>query len=333
MRIRLHNDQSGVTMLVALMMLLMVGLIGAAMVDMSETDMAISDNFKRNAQAFYAAESGSELARNMMWWQYVNVEMVDPPKLSGQPGNYSTYTAWLDAVGLPDSGSILLTSNQVVSRQQRIDSVRIARLDLPAAMGTDLRVISYGSDGVSSRETITEYLSITTGSFAGFRFAILAKNINCIMCHANVDNAARYYNTDPSLEGTFDRARVASLESLMLRTSSAESRIAGTLYTRGLVTNDLGVPITDLSPSNKGLDAWEMDSEGKILEPLNVVKMANTTGSPLPSYGNLYLDYPSDPSQMTDGALPSTFPSAIPDFNNNRQVDHAEFDEVANSST
>jgi len=332
MRFRLHEDQSGVTMFVALMMLLMVGLVGTAMIDMSEVDMAISDNFKRNAQAFYAAESGSELARNMMWWQYVNQSMSSPPKAAGDPGNYSTYAAWLDAVGLPDSSSLLLGAGQTVSQQQRIDSIRIARLDLPAGMGTDLKVMSYGSDAVSSRETVSEYLRITSGMFSGFGFAILAKNINCIMCHARVDNVDRYYNTDLAKLGTFDRTRVASLESLLLRTGSADSRIAGSLYTRGIVTDDKGVPITDLSPSNQGLEAWDMDANGKILEPLTSVKMTNTTGTPLPTYGNLYLDYPSDPAQMTDGELPTTFPAAIPDANSNRQVDQSEFDEIIGSA-
>jgi len=326
------GNQRGAVMIVVLAVLLMLGLIGSAMISTSTQDMNISDNFKRNSQAFYAAESGLELTRNSLWTQYVNATMTTPPKTAGSAGQYATYAAWLVSIGLPDSGSIVLAANQPVSRQGRVDSVRVARNDLPGATGTDLMVRSYGSDAVRSSELVTEVLRITSGLFSGFDFAILAKNINCIMCHARVDNVDRFFNTDPDKQDTFDRTKVASLENLLVRTTSADSYIAGALYTRGIVTNENGTPITDLSPSNKGVEAWECDANGKILEPLNSVKMTNTTGSPLPAYGNLYLNYPSDPADMTDGPLPTSFPSAIPDVNNNRLVDASEFDDVSSSS-
>ena len=58
-------------------------------------------------------------------------------------------------------------------------------------------------------------------------YALLANNVNCILCHATIDDAARVFNKDPSKFGTFDRVKVGALESLMLRGSSTTT-IAGT---------------------------------------------------------------------------------------------------------
>jgi hypothetical protein len=258
--------------------------------------------------------------------------MTSPSKAGGSPGTFSTYSAWLDALGLPDSGSLVLTTNQTVSRQGRVDSVRVGRTDIAGGTGLQLMVRSYGSDGVRSSELVTEVMQAGSGLFSGFDFAILANNINCIMCHARVDNAERYYNTDATMQDSFNRTKVGSLENLMIRSTSADSYIAGTLYTRGIVTDKDGTPIADLSPSNKGVEAWECDGSGKILEPLNPIKMTNTTGSPLPTNGNLYLNYPTSSAGMTDGLLPSSFPSAVPDVNNNRIVDASEFSDITATS-
>ncbi len=329
---RYVSNERGAVMIVVLAVLLMLGLVGASMISTSTQDMAISDNFKRGSQAFYAAESGLELTRNSLWSQYVASSMVTPTKAAGDVGTYATYAAWLDALGLVDSSSLLLASNQTVAHQGRVDSVRVDRTDMPGNTALELKVRSYGSDGVRSNEMVTEVLQIGSGVFSGFDFAILAKNINCIMCHARVDNAKRFYNTDVTKQDSFDRVKVASLESMLIRTTSADSYIAGTLYTRGIVTDKSGVPITDLSPTNRGVEAWAC-TDGTIDEPLTPEKMTNTTGSPLPAYGNLYLNYPTNAADMTDGPLPTSFPSAIPDVNNNRIVDASEFTEIASTAT
>ena len=60
--------------------------------------------------------------------------------------------------------------------------------------------------------------TVEPADFDGFDFAVLANNINCIFCHTNVDNVERIYGTDPDAE--YDRVRVGSLETLMLRHDS-----------------------------------------------------------------------------------------------------------------
>ncbi|HNR33177.1 MAG TPA: hypothetical protein PKI11_19965, partial [Candidatus Hydrogenedentes bacterium] len=55
------------------------------------------------------------------------------------------------------------------------------------------------------------------------------------------------------------------------------------------------------------------------------------SGDLLP-FANLYMDYPLDPQQQTDGPLPQSFPAPFPDENNDRYVDEAEFEVVVNSA-
>ena len=60
-------------MLVAMLVLLMMGLIGIAAVETSETDMNIAENFNSEVRSFYTAEAGAELAyavlRDTVTWR------------------------------------------------------------------------------------------------------------------------------------------------------------------------------------------------------------------------------------------------------------------------
>ncbi len=153
------------------------------------------------------------------------------------------------------------------------------------------------------------------------------------MCHATIDNVDRVYNTDPTKEGTFDRVKVASLESMLIRTTSADSYVAGTVYSRGIVTDKAGNLITNLSPTGKGLEGFAINSaDGKITEPLSTVSLTEASGSPLPQNSNLYLNYPTAEGDMTDGVLPDEFPPPFPDGNGNKIVDDNEFDEIADGA-
>lgn len=63
---RILRSELGSTMLVSLLVLLMLGLIGIAAVETSETDMNISQNFKSDVRAFYTAEAGIEMAYGIL---------------------------------------------------------------------------------------------------------------------------------------------------------------------------------------------------------------------------------------------------------------------------
>lgn len=324
------NNQKGIALLVVLGLLIVMTLIGIAIIYTSSTDMQIADNSKRNTKAFYAAEAGIALGLKTLWRDYVNTPMTNPPKGSGEEGDWDTYSAYLSGIGISDSSTVTLFSNYSFKQSTKIDTVRVTRLDDSDGVGATLTLTSKGMDLETGVQTITQRLKIQGGAFKGFEYALLARNINCIMCHANIDNAARYWNTDPEKEGTFGRVKIASLESMLLR-SNGDSRVAGTFYTRGIVTDKSGVPITDLSG---GLDGWDFDqTNGKILAPLDEVQLTVTTGSPLPAYGNFYMNYPTAEEEMTDGVLLTDFPAAIPDENGNKLVDAEEFDKIKDGAT
>ncbi|MFQ5658292.1 MAG: hypothetical protein ACE5G5_12180, partial [Candidatus Methylomirabilales bacterium] len=160
-------------------------------------------------------------------------------------------------------------------------------------------------------------------------------NINCIMCHARFDNVERYYNTDPIQYGSFDRIKVAALQDLQIRSTSADSIIAGTLYTTGTLRDKDGTPLSDLALTT--LDGYEFDANSHIVEDgsgnPNTVDLTKATGNPLPPLENLYVDYPTDPADQVDGELPTSFPSPIGDPNGNRLVDSSEYATAAGEAS
>ncbi|MEW6051830.1 MAG: PilX N-terminal domain-containing pilus assembly protein [Candidatus Zixiibacteriota bacterium] len=326
------SKESGSTILVVLLILLMMTLIGTQMISTSVDDVTLSGNVKNAAQAFYSAEAGQALARSTLWADYVNSSSTNPLKVPGEVGNRAAYTGFLDKIGLVNNGTLTLGKNQNLAGGQVIESVLVQRQD--QAGSTVLTVSSVGKGDQDASQTITAVYRVEGEAFRGFDFAILAKNVNCIMCHATIDNVDRTYNGDPAKQGTFDRVKVASLESMLLRTTSAQSYVAGTVYTRGIVTDKAGNPITNLSPTGQGLNGYAISStDGTIQEPMNTVSLTNTTGTPLPQYGNLYMNYPSTDADMTDGKLPDQFPPPFPDDNGNKVVDDAEYADVALNSS
>jgi len=189
-------------------------------------------------------------------------------------------------------------------------------------------------------------------AFDGFDYGILANNVNCVFCHANIDSVDRYYNLDPNLHGSFDRVKIGTLETLMVRTDQdgktgvindfdADSRLAGTLYVRGTATDHVGGPIADWSTTTLG--SYAFDSSGKLLEDAfgSLTPTDMSPGStPFQPLENLYLDYPDVYTQMVDGSLPSSFPPPIPDDGgasgigaDNKAVDPSEFASILASST
>ncbi len=67
------HAESGSAILGALVILLMLGLIGVAAIQTSETDMEIADNYKSEMRSFYTAEAGAEVTfavlRDSIYWR------------------------------------------------------------------------------------------------------------------------------------------------------------------------------------------------------------------------------------------------------------------------
>jgi len=189
--------------------------------------------------------------------------------------------------------------------------------------------------------TATQTLRVSGQRFAGFQFAVLANNINCILCHAHFDNWYQQANTDPDNYNTFDRIKVAALESLLIRQSENDSQVAGSVYTRGRVYHKDGSELDADGIASSTFDSYTFSPEdGKLSEDegtggLSMTDFANAgvDGEGLPEqFANLYLDYPTDHESMTDGELPTHFPAPFPDDNGNRYCDVDEFEKYINSA-
>jgi len=195
----------------------------------------------------------------------------------------------------------------------------------------------YGGEELSSRQTVR----ISGDLFEGFEFGIMANNINCILCHAQFYNLDMEMNSDPDNYGNFDRIKVATLESLMVRTNEdINSHVAGTIYTRGNVYDQNNSELSEGQIAGSSLKGFEFSTEnGKLLQDehgdMQVTNLANAEvdedGKP-DQFANLYMDYPTDESLMTDGTLPNDFPAPFPDDNENRLVDDDEFSTVFNAA-
>lgn len=220
----------------------------------------------------------------------------------------------------------------------RITGLTLSRTD--DITGTTLTLRATSESGEWSR-TATQSVRVSGEPFHGFEFAVLANNINCILCHAQFHSLELSRNTDADLYNTFNRIKVASLESLLIRPTEAESEVAGTVYTRGKVYNQSGGLLNASQVKSSTLDSYQTSTvNGKIkqntatgaMTEKDLVNATTNDEGLLNKYANLYLEYPSDKSTMTDGPLPEDFPAPFPDDNGNRYVDGDEFEKFMQSA-
>ncbi|HJO27188.1 MAG TPA: hypothetical protein QF730_08105 [Planctomycetota bacterium] len=362
--------ERGSAIVPALLVVSVLSMLGMALLA-SGISGARTANFQADEYELTSAvESVAILATEDLWGDYIESE-------GGAAGNIASFRAWLDSEGIMDQG----TGGPPPSG---VGSDRLEATDLPEAPGGATRFSDVNLDGLwvyrrdsgdATQLYITVNASTTRGeglvhpvlnrslqlaytvepeTFEGFDFGILANNVNCVFCHTQVDSSERYYNTDTEAYGSFERIKVGTLESLMLRHDmdgrpnindyDADSVMAGTLYVRGAATDHNGVPISNWSvQSQRG---FAFDGTGLIQEDvwgdMSTGPFSPAGDPPLP-FENLYLDYPADYTDMVDGRLPTEFPCPFPDDGGldpatglpdpdaigNKRVDPAEFYAVA----
>ncbi len=296
-----------------------------------------ADDYKLSS----SVESVAALATEVLWSGYLNTQ-------GGAAGSIDSFRFYLTGLGIEDSGVggapdpkdgvSLLNLSKLPKKDGKfefndvvVDTVQVVRRDVGDSTQLYLTVSAQTNRGgglvnpVLNRAVQLVY-TVEPEEFAGFEFAMLANNINCIFCHTNVDSVDRYFNTDPAKWDTFERVKVGSLETLMIRhnldgnwwfvnDADADSFVAGTVYARGTLTDHDGLPIADFSDlsflgyrfdDTTGLlieDAWG-DLETTPFVP---------AGDPPDALENLYLGYPEAYNDMVDGNLPVGFPAPIPD--------------------
>ena len=245
----------------------------------------------------------------------------------------------------PTEAPLLINTVQHLSSGARIKSVAIDRVDDVTGVMLTLRAtaeIGPEDDPTKTqRRTAMQTIRISGAHFAGFQFAVLANNINCILCHAQFMPLDQVRNTDPTQYGTFDRIKIAALESLLIRASEADSKVGGSTYTRGRVYNKDGSLLNAAGIASSQLKGWRFSNQnGKLTQDpstgaMSEVSLANAATNSkglLNQFANLYLNYPTASDQMTDGELPLKFPSPFPDDNGDRLVNPAEFAKYVNSA-
>ena len=263
----------------------------------------------------------------------------DPGEEGNGDGVFDTLPAGVDQRGLAILNSPLEfkkpgTENVIAT----LDSVYIARYD--TVYDSRLTIRSTASkDGAT--KTAVQVLRIGGSPFDHGQFAILANNISCILCHAEIRSLDLEQNGDPGLYGTFDRIKVAALESLLVRTGSEpDSAVAGTVYTRGTVYKPNGAEYTAAELASTAFNGYSFSSDdGKLIQDgsgsmstTNLVNAVPNADGELEQFANLYLEYPEDPELQTDGPLPGSFPAPYPDEDADRYVDDTEFEVIVNTA-
>ena len=346
----------------AISMLSMLGVLIVVLLDSTVQKSTWTQEQQRDTQVDNVAETAIALAAERIWSGFERAYGED----GMQPWNFRSY---LDSLGLEDQSSYTLPQGEDfladagLSRDAEgnyplaggyVLSLEVLRLDewdgsqltisASASLSSDPQV-GEGKRTVAMQEVFT----IGRPEWEGLDFALLANNVNCILCHAEIDDAQRFYNRDPLARGTFDRVRVGSLESFHVR-ENPESKIAGTLYLGGDALREDGSRITDWGSFS--LKSAAFDGQAKLIEDL-VGQLTSTdltpadTSTPRP-LANLYLDYLNPgPGGQVDGELPDYFPSPFPDnggfdpvtgdatpeLGDNRVLDSNEFMAAAGAAT
>lgn len=356
----------GSALIPALMTVAMLSMLALSMLSATLSGARVVGHQGDEHRLTSAVESVGILATERLWSAYLTDQ-------GGSAGTVQSLRQFLDANGVQDAGpggppssaeglDMLeiagipgAGSNQPAFDGVEIEAVRLVRRDngdrtqlyvtVKAKTGRGGGLVQKGLE-----RAVQLVYTVEPEQFEGFEYGVLANNVNCIFCHTVIDSTDRYYNTDPNAFGTFDRVKVGTLESLMLRDNwdgrpavtdwDADSLVGGSVYVRGSTTDHDGDLISDWA--NLSFKSLAFDGSGHVHEDQwgdGSLTDFSPAGDPPQPGENLYLDYPTDYSAMPDGKLPTTFPPPFPDDGGidpvtgapsgagagNRRVDPAEF--------
>lgn len=340
-RIKQHNTRRGSALIAALMVSALMAMLGLSMLQATlggaRTVSFQGDEYRLTS----AVESVGIVATDGIWSQYLASQ-------GGASGSIQSFRAYLDGAGIPDAGEggpptadegldfleIAGVPGAGVGNPEfddvNIDALRVMRRDNGDSTQLYVTVSASTNRGqgivnpVLNRAIQLVY-TIEPEQFDGFDYGVLSNNVNCIFCHSVVDSTERFYNTDPDAYNSFDRVKVGTLESLMIRDNTdgrddvtdwdVDSYIAGSLYMRGKMTNADGELITG-GWADKSFQSYDFDSDGHLTQD-DWGDISHTPFSPNPDPNatgeNIYFDYPTEYADMPDGVLPIAFPPPFPD--------------------
>lgn len=338
----------GSAMISALILLSVLTMFGLSMLSASVGGSKVVTTQSDDHRLTSAVESVGALAAQDIWASYVRAE-------GGAAGNIGTLRGYLDSIGLAadtnpgapaaGAGAEWLARLSIPTDAQgrsvfdgvTIDGVRVLRRDETGAtrLFVTVQATTRRGQGLATpalARSVQLVYTVEPAPFEGFDYGILANNVNCVFCHTVVDSAERVWNTDSADYNTFHKVKVGALESLMLRSDGrpafgdwdSDTRIAGSLYIRGHATNQNGVPISNWAAQSS--KPCVFDPNGNIVQNEDgTAQWTNFSpaGTPLEAGENLYLNYPSNYSDMVDGNLPTEFPPPFRDDGGIDPVSHA----------
>lgn len=348
-------------MALILVVLAIIVILGAVTVVFNrvQTEKMRTDEVVSSTKLDEAVKAGVDLAIERVWNQYLENN-------GNTTGNLASYLVFADTLVLNNedldgdgqqgvheldaNGDGVFTSNpggvdlvdasdnMTLRTGEQITRVNLARTD--DITGTVYTItVTARIDGRA--QTGVQTVRVSGAPFRGFEFSILANNINCIMCHAEINSLDLFRNTNPALYGTFDRVKMASLESLMIRLNeNISTEVAGTTYSRGTIYNESWTQLNASTIAGSNFKGYQFSSSnGKLVQNnagamtiTNLVNAGHDSNGKLAQFANLYMNYPTNESDMTDGTLPVNFPAPFPDDDGDRMVDQSEFDKVINSA-
>lgn len=333
------RDEGGAALIPALMVVSMLAMLGLSMLSAGLNGSKVVTSESDELRLSSAVESVGSLTADHIWSGYLRSQ-------GGAAGTIATFRGYLGTIGIADGGPSaphgandgvdLSGVVQLAGENGReladvdIGGLRVVRQDAGETTRLFVTVSATTKRGKGLVErplsrAVQLVYTVKPAPFEGFEYGILTMNVNCVFCHTVVDSVDRFYNHDPSLAGTFDKVKVGTLESLMLRSNlrpgigdwNADSLIAGPLYVRGHATNHNGVPITNWGASSYAFHSALFDEAGHLAQsPSNGALTATVfspAGTPAGPGENLYLNYPSSYADMPDGILPQHFPPPFPD--------------------
>ncbi len=360
MRYQKRNHQEGMALVAVTLAAVIVFGAVTLVVAKVQTNKRFTDVTVQRAVVDEAAKSGIDSAIATLWQAYVTSN-------GNTTGNWASYRVFLNNFPIANNedldhsggqtgnendengdgnfevanATVLVDTANVVelANSAFVDSITVNRTD--DLTGTTLTITARANYGTETRTAI-QTVRVAGLPFDGFQFAVLANNISCIMCHAEFRQVDLELNTDPTQYNSFDRIKIASLESLRLKTGGADSNIAGTLYSRGnVIDHSTALPLSTSDIANSTMKAYDFtNTNGKIVQDttsgdMTKVDMAQAgldAQGLLDQFSNLYQNYPADVALQTDGPLPSSFPAPFPDDDGDRVVDASEFTPVVNSA-
>ncbi len=187
---KIKNDQKGLVLIITLSLLAILTLTGTIVINSVNTDIKISSNFRTSKQAFYAAEAGTEEARERLSLTTTDANFIGDAANPNPPnGSWSTYLitnsttlsdsdwhAWLSVDDHdPDYDATytrdIKNSNQTeipfrvrIKHKREFDAIPGSYID--DALATNSGIILYGYTDTSIQNTPVQFATTTASIYS-----------------------------------------------------------------------------------------------------------------------------------------------------------------------